>query len=95
MVEELSHVKQLSLNHMCKIGLEYLFGRYRLPLQLADGSRKNVTVASGATINPERVYEEVDKDTGEIIGIFHKPLFFSELGTTKSYSLPTMTNNPI
>ncbi len=43
-----------------------------MPLQLADGSRKNVTVASGATINPERVYEEVDKDTGEIIGECNK-----------------------
>ncbi len=50
-----------------------------MPLQLADGSRKNVTVASGATINPEKVYEEVDKDTGEIIGKCNKPLFFSEL----------------
>ncbi len=58
-----------------------------MPLQLADGSRKNVTVASGATINPERVYEEVDKDTGEIIGIFNTPLFFSEIGTTKFLKL--------
>ncbi len=58
-----------------------------MPLQLADGSRKNVTVASGATINPERVYEEVDKDTGEIIGRCNKPLFLSELGVTKFLKL--------
>jgi hypothetical protein len=27
MVEEPSHVKQLSLSHMCKIGLTYMLGR--------------------------------------------------------------------